>query len=93
MIVGCKFASWDFVEKNVTSHLSALRTIFLDVLQVATTVTGGGGGDCWYGLGVGWVMGRERVSNEMGRITNGKVLAFGGVKVQLQITGPAGADV
>ncbi len=33
MIVGCQFAPWEFVEKNVTSHLSALRTIFLDALR------------------------------------------------------------
>ncbi len=38
-------------------------------------------------------MGREGVSDEMGGITNGKVLAFGGVEVQLPISGPAGADV
>ncbi len=44
-------------------------------------------------MGVGWVMGREGVSDEMGGITNGKVLAFGGVEVQLPISGPAGADV
>ncbi len=29
-------------------------------------------------------MGREGVSDEMGRVTNGKVLAFGGVEVQPQ---------
>ncbi len=52
-----------------------------------------GGGDCWYGLGVGWVVGREGVSDEMGGVTNGKVLAFGGVVVQPPISGPAGADV
>ncbi len=40
--------------------------------------------DCWYGLGIGWVMGREDVSDEMGGVTIGKVLAFGGVEVQLQ---------
>ncbi len=28
-----------------------------------------------------------------GGVTNGKVLAFGGVEVQLPISGPAGADV
>ncbi len=28
-------------------------------------------------------MGREGVSDEMGGVTNGKVLAFGGVEVQL----------
>ncbi len=37
-------------------------------------------------------MGREGVSDEMGRVTNGKVLAFGGVKVQLPISGPGAAD-
>ncbi len=52
-----------------------------------------GGGDCWYGLGVAWIMGREGVSDEMGGITNGKVLAFGGVEVQLLIVGLAGSDV
>ncbi len=26
------------------------------------------GGDCWYGLGVGWVMGRGVVSDEMGEL-------------------------
>ncbi len=41
----------------------------------------------------GWVMGREGVSDEIGGITNGKVLAFGGVEAQLPISGPAGADV
>ncbi len=40
MIVGCQFASWEFVEKNFTSHLSALRTIFLDVLHSVVAVTG-----------------------------------------------------
>ncbi len=39
MIVDCQFASWEFVEKNVTSHLSALRTIFLEVLHSATAGT------------------------------------------------------
>ncbi len=38
-------------------------------------------------------MGRESVSDEMGGITNGKVLAFGEIEVQLAISGPAGADV
>ncbi len=45
------------------------------------------------GAGVGWVMGREDVGDEMKRVTNGKVLVFGGVEVQLPISGPAGADV
>ncbi len=49
--------------------------------------------DCWYGLGIGWVMGREDVSDEMGGVSNGEVLAFGGVEVQLPISGPVGADV
>ncbi len=39
MIVGCHFASWEFVEKNVTLHLSMLKTIFLGVLHLATAVT------------------------------------------------------
>ncbi len=38
-------------------------------------------------------MGREGVSEGMRGTTNGKVLAFGGVEVQLPISGPAGADV
>ncbi len=38
-------------------------------------------------------MGREVVTDEIGGVTNGKVLAFGGVEVQLPISGPAGADV
>ncbi len=38
-------------------------------------------------------MGQEGVSDEMGGVTNGKVLAFSGVEVQLLISGPAGADV
>ncbi len=46
----------------------------------------------WF-FGVGWVMGREDVSDEMGGVTNGKMLAFGGVEVQLPISGPVGADV
>ncbi len=38
-------------------------------------------------------MGREGVSNGgRGGVTNEKVLAFGGVEVQLSIFGPAGAD-
>ncbi len=32
-------------------------------------------------LGFGWVRGREGVSDEMGGVTDGKVLAFGGVEV------------
>ncbi len=39
VIVGCQFALWECVEKNVTWHLSALRTIFLEVLHSATAVT------------------------------------------------------
>ncbi len=35
----------------------------------------------------------EGVSDEMGEVTNGKVLAFGGVEVQLPISGPVGADI
>ncbi len=35
----------------------------------------------------------EGVSDEMWGVSNGKVLAFGGVEVQLPISGPAGADV
>ncbi len=38
-------------------------------------------------------MGREGLSDEMEGGTNGKFLAFGGVEVQLPISGPAGADV
>ncbi len=38
-------------------------------------------------------MGREGISDEMGGVTDGKVLAFGGVEVQLPIFGLAGADV
>ncbi len=38
-------------------------------------------------------MGRDGVSNEKEAVTNGKVLAFGGVEVQLSIFGPAGVDV
>ncbi len=34
-------------------------------------------------------MGREGISDGMGGVTNGKVLAFGGVEVQLPIFGPA----
>ncbi len=42
----------------------------------------------------GWVMGREGVSDEMGGgVTNGKVLAFGGVEVQFPNFGPAGTAV
>ncbi len=40
-----------------------------------------------------WAMGREGISDEMGGITNGNVLAFGRVEVQLPILSPAGADV
>ncbi len=52
-----------------------------------------GGGDCWYGLGVEWVLGLEGVGVEMGGVTNGKVLAFSGVEVQVPIPGPAGTGV
>ncbi len=38
-------------------------------------------------------MRRQGLSDEMGGITIGKVPAFGGVKVQLRISRPAGADV
>ncbi len=44
-------------------------------------------------MGVGWIIGREGVSDDMGGVTNGKVLAFGGVEVQLPIFGPAGDAV
>ncbi len=37
-------------------------------------------------------MGREVVSDEMGGVTNGKVLAFSGVEAQLPIFGPASAE-
>ncbi len=43
--------------------------------------------------GLGGVGGGLGVSDEMGGVTNGKVLAFGGVEVQLPIVGPAGAAV
>ncbi len=40
-------------------------------------------------------MGLEGVSDEMGGggISNGKVLVFGGIEVQLPISGSVGADV
>ncbi len=38
-------------------------------------------------------MRRDGVSDEVGGVNNGKVLAFGGVEVQLPIFGPAGAVV
>ncbi len=38
-------------------------------------------------------MGREGASDETGGVTNGKVLTFGGVEVQLPIFGQAGAAV
>ncbi len=38
-------------------------------------------------------MEREGASDEMGGVTNGKVLAFGGVEVQLPIFGLADTDV
>ncbi len=38
-------------------------------------------------------MGRESVSDELGGVAIGKVLAFGGVEVQLPIFGPADATV
>ncbi len=38
-------------------------------------------------------MGREGVNDEVEGVNNGKVLAFGGVEVQLSIFGPAGAVV
>ncbi len=38
-------------------------------------------------------MGRESVSDEIGGVTNGKVLAFGGVEVQLPIFGQDSAAV
>ncbi len=41
---------------------------------------------------LGGVMGRKSVSDKMGAITNGKVLAFGGTEVGLPISGAAGAD-
>ncbi len=38
-------------------------------------------------------MGREGVSANMGGVTNEKVLAFGGVEVQILIFRPAGAGI
>ncbi len=37
-------------------------------------------------------MGQEGVSDDMGGVTNGEVLTFGGVEVQLPILGPARTD-
>ncbi len=37
-------------------------------------------------------MGGEDVSDEVRGVTNGKVLAFGGVEIQLPISGPADGD-
>ncbi len=37
--------------------------------------------------------GQEGISDEIGGVTNGKVLSFSGVEVQLPMFGPAGADV
>ncbi len=51
------------------------------------------GGNFWYCLVVGWVMGRESISNKMGGFTNEKVLAFSGVEVQLPIFESTSADV
>ncbi len=44
-------------------------------------------------MGVGGVRGRKGVSDKMEGGTDGKVLAFGGVEVQLPIFGPDGAAV
>ncbi len=38
-------------------------------------------------------MGREGVSDEMGGVTNEKVLTCGGIEARLPIIGPAGAGV
>ncbi len=38
-------------------------------------------------------MGREGINGQMGRATNGEVLAFGGIEVYLSIFGPTGAGV
>ncbi len=74
--------------------LSAAPTTFSSVLSlVYDNSQAFGGGDCRYDLGVVWALGREGISDEMEGITNGNVLAFGGVEVQLPIFGPAGADV
>ncbi len=42
-------------------------------------------GNFWDCLGVGWVMEREDVSDEMGGVTTGKALVFDGVEVHLYI--------
>ncbi len=47
----------------------------------------------WYCLVVGWVIGRESISNKMGAFTSEKVLAFSGVEVQLPIFESTSADV
>ncbi len=44
-------------------------------------------------MDVGWVRGWEGVSDKMGGVTDGKVLAFGGDEVQLPIFGPDSAAV
>ncbi len=45
-------------------------------------------------VGMVWVLGSLLgVSDEMGGVAYEKVLAFGGVEVQLPISGPADADV
>ncbi len=41
----------------------------------------------------GWVLGGGGLDGYFGGVTDGKVLAFGGVEVQLPIFGPASAAV
>ncbi len=42
------------------------------------------GGSFWYCLGVGWVMGREGVSDEMVRVINVKALTLVGLRSSCQ---------
>ncbi len=60
------------VEQHATGFIGSTAAIILStepsVYGNAQGFSGGHGWDC---LGVGWVMGREGVSDEMGEVTNG----------------------
>ncbi len=55
----------DCFRKNSTLR-AALSLVFKTIPRSLVVVTG------WYGLGVGWVMGREGVSDEMGELPSGR---------------------
>ncbi len=64
-----------------------MRRVLLAALTTLPSLVVETFGIAWVGFGTGGCR------DEIGGVTSGKAVAFGGVEVQLQIFGPTGADV